>query len=96
MTASDDSLNDEMRALERDIEQARAGLEQTLAALERRLSPGALADHAARIVRENGEDLGRDLATRIRNHPVPAVLVGVGIAWLLMATPRREPDVDGG
>ncbi len=79
--------------LEREADAAREAAEDTLAAIERRLSPAELVDRIVDLVKRNGGDFGTNLATQVRNNPVPSVLAGIGITWLMAASdraPRRH------
>jgi Protein of unknown function (DUF3618) len=80
----------------RDIERTRADLDETLEAIQRKLSPGGLVDQAFGFVRSGP---GPRLAAVLERNPAPGVLIGVGLAWLLAAgaggTARRRPDAGG-
>ena len=39
-------------------------------------------------MRDNGGDLGRNLGRAVRDNPLPALLTGVGLAWLMAGTGR--------
>ena len=79
------------RELEREAARARYEVEHTLEALERRFSPGELLDQGLRMLRRNGgSELGRSLADQVRNNPLPTLLTGLGVTWL-MAAPNRPP-----
>lgn len=94
-----DDLHKDTHELEREADRARASIESTLEALERRLSPGELVDQVLRVARENGGVFGRNLATQVRNNPLPVLLTGVGMAWLLTASdrpPRRAAPGSSG
>jgi len=86
------------RDLERDIDATREHMERTLDALERKLSPGELIDQLIGAVRRNGGDFTRNLGVQVRNNPVPTVLAGVGLLWLMSASdsaPRPRPVAAG-
>ncbi len=80
--------------LEAEADRARTHMEQTLDELERRLSPGQLLDQALRMVRDNGGGFGRNLGVQVRNNPVPVLLTGVGVSWLMMASDRPPQHVE--
>jgi len=70
--------------IERDLDRRRARLNQDLNALEDRMSPNQLIDQAAAYLRSGqGAAFTRNLGTSVRDNPIPAVLVGVGLAWLM-------------
>jgi hypothetical protein len=75
--------------IERNLEATRARLDATLDALQQKLSPGEMVDQAVTYIKEgSGAEFGRNLLVSVRENPIPAVLVGVGIAWLMMTSPR--------
>jgi ElaB/YqjD/DUF883 family membrane-anchored ribosome-binding protein len=74
--------------LEREIDQTRANMDQTLGALERKFSPGQLLDQAMGFVKENGGEFASNLGQSIRDNPMPALLTAVGIAWMVAASSR--------
>jgi ElaB/YqjD/DUF883 family membrane-anchored ribosome-binding protein len=74
--------------LEREIDQTRAEMNQTLGALERRLTPGQIVDEAMGLFREHGRDFAANLGSSIKENPVPAMLAAVGIGWLMFGSKR--------
>jgi Protein of unknown function (DUF3618) len=76
----------ETERLERETEQTRAQLEQTLGELRARMSPGHLLDQATDYFRNSG---GRtylhNLREEVVHNPVPITLIGAGIAWLAIS-----------
>jgi hypothetical protein len=101
MTATDtfkEDVRKDPAELEREADGARRAVEHTLDELETRLSPTAVMNKVVDAVKNNGGEFGTNLVEQIRNNPVPAVLAGVGIAWLIAASnrppsanPRPEP-----
>ena len=93
--------------IERDLEQTRARLDATIDALQQKLSPGEMIDQAVDYLKTSGGgEFGQNLMATVKQHPIPAALAGIGIAWLLAATargpqpvsvppprPRAEPDL---
>jgi hypothetical protein len=75
--------------LERDIERTRASLARTVDALERRLSPGELVDQALGMAREHGGEFATNLGRSVQNNPMPVILTGVGLAWMMASS--NEP-----
>jgi uncharacterized membrane-anchored protein YhcB (DUF1043 family) len=76
--------------IEMDIARTRAEMDETLAALERKLSPGELVDKALSYMggpREFYDNLGHT----VRDYPVPTTLVGIGLAWLMAASSGHLP-----
>lgn len=70
--------------LERDAERTRADLSSTLDEIRGRLEPGQIADRAFTYARNNGgSDFLRNAATQARDNPLPVLLIGAGVAWLM-------------
>jgi ElaB/YqjD/DUF883 family membrane-anchored ribosome-binding protein len=86
--------------LERDIDRTRASLARTVDALERRLSPGELVDQALGMAREHGGEFATNLGRSVQNNPMPVILTGVGLAWMMASSnePRApvRPSADYG
>ena len=71
--------------LERDIDQTRVELAQTLDALEHRLRARQLVDKGFDMIKEtlgNNDAWNRSLDI-IRANPVPVALIGIGAAWIV-------------
>lgn len=81
--------------LERDLEQNREHLRETLGAIEEKMSPGRLLDEAMAYFNTGPKAFASDLTTQIRDNPMPALLTGVGIAWMMMSD-RKAPAASGG
>jgi hypothetical protein len=64
--------------IRRDIERTRSEMDETVDALDQRLSPGQMLDEAWHLLKREGGGAG-DV---IRDHPVPLALMGLGVAWL--------------
>jgi ElaB/YqjD/DUF883 family membrane-anchored ribosome-binding protein len=77
--------------LEREIDQTRAQMNQTLGAIERRLTPGQIVDEAVGLFREHGRDFAANLGSSIKENPIPAMLAAVGIGWLMFGPKRLSP-----
>lgn len=75
--------------LERDIDRTRASLGGTVDAPESKLSLGELLDQALGLVRQHGGEFARKLGRSVRNDPVPVILAGVGLAWMMASS--NEP-----
>jgi hypothetical protein len=88
-----DDVHKDPAELEREADRARANVEHTLEALERRFSPGQLLDQVLQVVKENGGDFGRNLSIQVRNNPVPVMLTGIGLTWLMAASDRPPRSV---
>ncbi|SOD94838.1 DUF3618 domain-containing protein [Caenispirillum bisanense] len=82
MSTTDHRTPDE---IERDIDDTRAELDATLDALQERLNPQAAMDQAISYARQNGGLFGRNLMEQVRDNPLPALLAGIGLTWLMTA-----------
>lgn len=81
--------------LERDLEQDRDHLRETLGALEDKMSPGRLLDDAMNYFNTGPKTFASDLTAQIRDKPLPALLTGVGLAWLIMSD-RKAASSEAG
>lgn len=85
--------------IERDIERTRADISRTLNDLQQRLSPGSLigdalnsvaVGSALRSARAGTADFAAGLGHAISRNPLPVLLTGIGIAWLLFSRSREN------
>lgn len=86
----------EIDAIEQDLTRTRRRLDETLGALQQRLSPGDMVDQAITYFKEGGGmELTEKLGRSVRENPIPFAMIGVGVGWLVVAGTRRsEPDWD--
>src|SRR5262245_57388983 len=83
--------------IQADIERTRVDLDETLSALENRLTPGQLMDQGMDYLRGSGaRRYMQRLGESVQQDPIPLALVGVGLAWLMMSDRRgsRPLEVD--
>ena len=81
------------------IEHTRGDMGETIDAIQDRLNPDRLKEHVKETVREatigraeqmvgdvtdTARQTGYGILDRIRDNPVPAAMVGLGVGWLLM------------
>ncbi len=93
-TSSADPRTHQIRA---DIERTRDDLSETIDAIQDRLRPSNIASNAASSVRQAASERMHDVAESdfvqdIRENPLPAIMIGIGVAGLLWLTMR---DRDG-
>jgi hypothetical protein len=81
--------------LEREIDARRANIGSLVDALESKLSPGQLIDEALAYSKRNGGEFFGNLGTTVRANPVPMVLTGVGLLWLMMSQNRPSSASNG-
>lgn len=72
--------------LEREAEQTRSQLAQTLDELRQRITPGQLVDEAVDYARDSGGgQFFRNLGHQAKSNPMPVALIGAGVAWLMLS-----------
>jgi len=74
--------------IERDLARTRANLDETLDAIQRKLTPGELFEEALAFMKDSGT--AGNLSRTIRDNPLPVLVIGVGVLWLLLASSRRR------
>lgn len=77
--------------LEREADGAREDLEGTFDKLLHQLSPSELLDQGITFVRNKGDfDFVRKLVRHVENNPIPAVLAGGSLIWLMTASSSQK------
>jgi uncharacterized protein YjbJ (UPF0337 family) len=77
--------------LEREVEETRWQLSGTLEELRGRMTPGRVFDQVIDYTRDSpAADFFRNLGREVRENPLPVVMIGIGIGWLLLATNRTS------
>ncbi|HZM37213.1 MAG TPA: DUF3618 domain-containing protein [Burkholderiales bacterium] len=78
--------------IQAEIQRTRSHMDETLSAIESRLTPGQLMDRGIDYLRHNGgTEFVQNLGNQAKNNPMPVALMGIGLAWL-MATGRSGGD----
>jgi hypothetical protein len=72
--------------LEREVAEQRSRVESRIGEIKDRLSPGQLLDEALSYTKHGGAHFASNLGSQISANPLPAALVGVGLAWLISST----------
>lgn len=76
--------------IEGELSRTRAEMDETLSAIENRLTPGHLVDQGMAYLRQSGaQEFASNLRDQVSRNPLPVTLVGLGVAWLMMST--RQP-----
>ena len=75
--------------IEGQIDAKRADISRTLSQLEHQFSPNRMMDY----VRDNGGEVANNLGRSFKQNPVPFIVTGVGLAWL-MSTTRDSSSYD--
>ena len=86
MNAATESKDPE--SLEREVDVKRANLNRTLAEVEQRFSPNHLMEQTVEYFGEHGGDIAKSVSRSIKDNPLPLLLTGVGIAWLISSQSR--------
>jgi Protein of unknown function (DUF3618) len=77
--------------LEREAELVRYQLSETLEELRGRMTPGRVVDQMIDYTRDGpAAEFLRNLGRDVRDNPMPLVLIGIGIVWLLVASNRAS------
>ena len=78
-----------------DIERTRSDIDQTLSAIEHKLTPGQLVDQGLAYLRESGgRQFVSNLGGQVRDNPMPVALVGIGLAWLMASGRNGAPSYE--
>jgi hypothetical protein len=75
--------------LEREIDEQRAHIGDTISALEAQFSPGQMLDKFLSYGKTNGAEFSHNLVNTVRDNPVPTVLTALGVAWLMYGQSSR-------
>lgn len=87
------------RQIKEDIEQTRAEMDRTVNALGEQLHPRHLLDEVLDLFRSGSspqanrrtiQNASTAVLRKIREHPVPTMLVGAGIAWMLLESEEED------
>jgi hypothetical protein len=76
--------------IERELAETRARMDNRLGELQEKMSPAQLVNDAFVYVQGgDGADFSANLISRAKANPLPAALVGVGLAWLMASKHTR-------
>lgn len=90
MSGMTDPGNRSSAEIEREVESTRAGLTDTLGELRDRASPGQLFEQALDYARSSGgAEMARNLGASVRDNPLPLLLIGAGIGWMMLSGGQR-------
>jgi|AntRauTorckE6833_2_1112554.scaffolds.fasta_scaffold05098_2 hypothetical protein len=89
-TSTQPQDNRDSREIHQDIRATRGDMEQTLERLDERLSPRAIINGMmdwcdSKLSEQSGvvAEKSADILRIVRNNPIPALLTGAGIVWLI-------------
>jgi len=72
--------------IESDIARTRADFSSTIDAIQHKLSPSEMMDNAVDYAMSTTPGVfSMNLVNSVRDNPIPVSLIGIGIAWLIMA-----------
>lgn len=96
MSATTDPGNRSAADIEADVEQTRVRVAQTIDALRDSMSPGQIMDQVVDYARTSGgAEFTRNLGAQVRDNPLPIMLIGAGIGWLLLSNGNKSVQVAG-
>ncbi|MCE8021560.1 DUF3618 domain-containing protein [Halomonas sp. MCCC 1A11036] len=79
--------------IENEIYQARARLDETLHQIEEKLSPEQLMNMTYDYLRHGGaERIASRLGRTIKENPLPVMVTGIGLGWLVLAQRNSHHD----
>jgi hypothetical protein len=101
---TDDPSTEEIR---KDIRGTRRNMDETLDELGERLHPRHLLDDVIEVFRgspkgnetrdqlaQTSKRVGRTIASELKEHPLPALLVGAGVLWWIIDANSDDADTD--
>jgi hypothetical protein len=84
-------MESQSEQFEREAEETRWQLAGTLDELRDRITPGRVVDRLIDYTREGlAAEFLRNIGREVRENPMPLVLIGIGIAWLMVASNRTS------
>jgi ElaB/YqjD/DUF883 family membrane-anchored ribosome-binding protein len=86
MSASSNPNGRSAAEIERDVERSRARVTDTIEELRSRVSPGQIMDQVVDYAKTSGgAEFMRNLGGSVRDNPLPILLIGAGIGWLMLS-----------
>jgi hypothetical protein len=73
------------QTLEAQSEVERAGIEDTIREIKRRLTPGQLVDEVLAYTKDGGGQFLSNLGNQATGNPLPVTLIGAGLVWFLFS-----------
>lgn len=75
-----------------DIDATRARLDRTIDVLELKLSPSYMAQQTMDAIKYRSKRAGNNLSNFISDHPLPSIITGIGLTWLIGAAASRRRE----
>ena len=91
VTPGTDAQHDDVKEIRHDIRRTQREISMTLDAIQERLSPRYIMQQTKDSVRRAGVTTSKRFIDKVRDNPIPAAMVGVGL-WFLMRD--KEDDYD--
>lgn len=88
MRSNGDAAKDP-RQLEREVDEQRRQIGDTIHALEERFSPEHIYNQAAGYFRSHGGEFAENFGRSIKANPLPVALTAIGVAWMMFG--QRQP-----
>ncbi len=80
--------------IERDLAKTRARMDRRLDELQDHLTPKQMVNDAfAYFKGGDGADFTQDIIGKVKANPLPVVLTGIGLAWLMASSNRPVPAI---
>src|SRR3546814_9695203 len=81
-----------MDTMEEEVGSTRRSVGEKAEHLRERMSSSDLMESILEFARSNGGAIASGVGRTVREHPVPIVMIGAGIAWLAISSRRRDDD----
>lgn len=75
--------------LEREVEETRGRIDQTVEALKDKMHPKEMFDEATKMMSGASNKVLTTAVDQLRENPIPIALIGLGVAWLAISQTRR-------
>lgn len=101
----DRETDERTRELQAEIADTREEMSETIEAIQERLRPGTVVSNATETVKEKARETVRGLTNNagerangmmreVKHNAVPALMIGAGVAWMLVDRSRHQSDRD--
>ena len=83
--------------IEMEVEATRGDLDRTVEALKEKMTPGQFIDELSNSLKGTGAaDMFSNLGAQVRDNPMPLLLIGAGMAWMMMGKGGGQRRFDAG
>lgn len=83
--------NKDPAQLEREVQQQRRELNETMRALEDRFSSREIYNQASSYLREHGREYAESFSNSVKANPMPVALTAIGLLWMMIGQRRPAP-----